>query len=321
MASRNGIGVVLLGIGAVVCVMAAAYWWIGPDRRSFYTDDASIRSTLDEAAPRDVMWRPAERLAGGVNSALDEADPEVGPAGDAVYFSRIGPDGDADLFTAPRDGDGWGEARALPVNTPDNELGPALSPDGAWLYFASDRPGSVGGLDLGRAPIAGGRVGEAEPLGGRVNTAHDELSPALASIDGGAGLYFCSDRPAGDGAAGEDELATGFDLYTWKPGGEAKRLAALSSPADELSPALSPAGDFLYFASDREGGAGGFDLYRARLTAGGPGEPRPLGREINTEADELEPALAMEGFALYFASDRGQRGPDAAAGTPGGTDL
>jgi hypothetical protein len=313
MASRNGIGVVLLAIGAVACLAGAAYWWLGPDRRWFYTDDGAVPSTLDGAVPRDVMWRPPESLGRGVNSDLDEADPEVAPSGEAVYFTRLAPGGDADLFVAVRSGDGWGEARRLPINTDDNELAPALSPDGAWLYFASDRPGSIGGFDLWRAPVAGGLVGAPEPLGPAVNSPRDDVAPAVVDGDGGPVLYFCSDRADADGEE------RGFDLFSSRAGSGAEswvgatRLATLSSDVDDLAPAVSPAGDFLYFSSDRPGGAGGFDLYRARLTGGGPGEPRPLGSEINTPADELEPGLAMEGFALYFASDR--------AGAAGRTDL
>ena len=75
MASRNGIGVVLLGLGVVACLAGAMYWWVGHDQRWFYTDDGARSSTLDGASPRDVMWRPPDSLPAAINSAIDEADP------------------------------------------------------------------------------------------------------------------------------------------------------------------------------------------------------------------------------------------------------
>ncbi|MFG0252069.1 MAG: hypothetical protein ACF8NJ_04260, partial [Phycisphaerales bacterium JB038] len=73
-------------------------------------------------------------------------------------------------------------------------------------------------------------------------------------------------------------------------------------------------GDYLYFTSDRPGGEGGFDIYRARLLEGGYRDLRNLGNTVNTAANELDPTLDMGGFALHFSSDRSlaaaEEGPD-----------
>jgi hypothetical protein len=56
------------------------------------------------------------------------------------------------LFVVKREGKGWGKAEALDMlNDPDAPTGdrsPALTRDGTRLYFASDRAGGKGGLDL-----------------------------------------------------------------------------------------------------------------------------------------------------------------------------
>ena len=62
-------------------------------------------------------------------------------------------------------------------------------------------------------------------------------------------------------------------------------------------------GDFLYFASDRSGGAGGFDLYRSRLIDGRFEPPERLDDSINTSSNELDPALSQGGFR-YKHGDR-----------------
>src|SRR5262249_46372843 len=56
------------------------------------------------------------------------------------------------LFRATRAGNGWSKPEPLDdLNDADGKTGdrsPCLSRDGFWLYFASDRPGGKGGLDL-----------------------------------------------------------------------------------------------------------------------------------------------------------------------------
>ena len=56
---------------------------------------------------------------------------------------------------------------------------------------------------------------------------------------------------------------------------------------------------YLYFASDQEGGAGGFDLYRAKFNSGQWQAPERLSDEINTPFDEVFPSIDPEGNLLY----------------------
>ena len=69
----------------------------------------------------------------------------------------------------------------------------------------------------------------------------------------------------------------------------------------------------MYFASNRKGGRGGFDLYRAPLAASGDiGAPQLLDTRVNGRHDERSPALADDG-RLLLASNR--------SGGAGGWDL
>lgn len=66
-------------------------------------------------------------------------------------------------------------------------------------------------------------------------------------------------------------------------------------------PCLSPDGKYLYFASDREGGTGGTDIYRSyRNSDGSWSEPQNLGA-INTHGDERFPRFDTKGN-FYFSS-------------------
>jgi outer membrane protein OmpA-like peptidoglycan-associated protein len=75
--------------------------------------------------------------------------------------------------------------------------------------------------------------------------------------------------------------------------------------SDEYStghPALSPDNHKLYFVSDMPGGFGGTDLYVVEYHNGKWGKPENLGKEINTEGNEMFPYMDELGN-LYFASD------------------
>ncbi len=67
-------------------------------------------------------------------------------------------------------------------------------------------------------------------------------------------------------------------------------------------PALSPDNQVLYFASDMPGGLGGTDLYMCRWENGQWGTPINLGKEVNSEGNEMFPFIDSEGV-LYFASN------------------
>lgn len=66
--------------------------------------------------------------------------------------------------------------------------------------------------------------------------------------------------------------------------------------------AVSADGKTLVFASDKPGGYGGADLYASRWENGSWAAPRNLGKNVNSDGDELFPALGGKG-TLYFASD------------------
>ncbi len=67
-------------------------------------------------------------------------------------------------------------------------------------------------------------------------------------------------------------------------------------------PALSPDDSKLYFVSDMPGGYGGTDIYVVEYNGGQWGVPVNLGKEINTEGNEMFPFIDGSGN-IYFASD------------------
>lgn len=62
--------------------------------------------------------------------------------------------------------------------------------------------------------------------------------------------------------------------------------------------------EWLYFSSDRPGGHGGMDIWRAEIMEGGTlGVPENLPDKINTEKDEATPFFHSLSQRLYFSSD------------------
>jgi hypothetical protein len=105
----------------------------------------------------------------------------------------------------------------------------------------------------------------------------------------------------------------GFDEATPEPmrspeelAGTPDRVAALADPAaTEGHPSVTADLLELYFSSNRAGGAGGFDIWRATRNAPDEpwGTPRPLA-ELNSAFDEDTPEVSFDGLSLWIAADR-----------------
>lgn len=81
-----------------------------------------------------------------------------------------------------------------------------------------------------------------------------------------------------------------------------ERLNINTSSDWDGSPMFSPDGKYLYFVSDRKGGRGGLDLWRASYKDGQFAKPQNLGKAYNTFGNEMFPFIHEDG-SFYFASD------------------
>ena len=72
----------------------------------------------------------------------------------------------------------------------------------------------------------------------------------------------------------------------------------------ESQPSISTDGKTLYFISDRQGGYGGYDIYKSTMEDNGEwGAPVNLGPTINSKGNEKSPFIHPDGITLYFSSD------------------
>jgi hypothetical protein len=107
-------------------------------------------------------------------------------------------------------------------------------------------------------------------------------------------------------ACGGDVLTLGQGSPQPAFGDGGRRVANINTiEFDEDSPTLT--GDLLeiYFTSDREGGAGGVDVWYATRNdrTEAFGLPTALGA-ANSSADEMSPAISADGLTLWFGSAR-----------------
>jgi hypothetical protein len=166
---------------------------------------------------------------------------------------------------------------------------------GRPLYY-TDGSRELPGSQLAAAGMLQWRTPEAVaelpgPVSGRV----------VALPDG----RWCYGRIGADGTT---------DLVAWHPDRPAvppEPLVGCNTEHNELAPALTADGR-LWFASDRPGGAGGYDLYVAERWNAGAAAVSAVAA-CNTALDETDPTLPRDGSELVFvrsdrAIDRGNDG-------------
>jgi peptidoglycan-associated lipoprotein len=191
----------------------------------------------------------------------NEGTPTFSPDGKTMIYARgntgrrkdLSPD--MDLYIARYvDGSGWTEPRYVSASDSASWDGtPAFSRDGKTIYFASNRAGGLGGLDLYRVNMdASGRFGTPTNMGKEINTAGDEMFPYV-SEDGK--LYFASDGHPGLGK---------LDLFLAVRAGGKVTVENMGSPynsnMDDFGLVMSKRGD-VFFSSNRAGGVGDDDIY------------------------------------------------------------
>lgn len=151
----------------------------------------------------------------------------------------------------------WSPAVELPFNSDDfSTAHPALTPDEKWIYFTSDRSGTIGQSDIFRIAIAeNGTFGSAENVGSKINTEGRETFPYISND---FYLYFSSDGRPGLG---------GLDVYMAKlnvDGSFGKVVsvgAPINSSSDDFAFYLDGKNRRGFVSSNRDGGQGGDDVY------------------------------------------------------------
>lgn len=191
----------------------------------------------------------------------------------------------------------------MPINSPFHDLMPVALDGQRWL-FTSDRAQSSNEPIYAWTgnPYFDIYVWEAtshavQKLPVPINSPHNEGTPAPHPKEKLLVFVRCTSSTPDQNATCK-LMASTQQGTTWT---EPVILPFVDERYNYTTPSWSADGSYLYFASDIEGGQGGFDLYRVSYTNGQWGEPENLGTAINTPDNELYPMWS--GDTLAYSSD------------------
>lgn len=224
---------------------------------------------------KDNEWLKAKPLSHQINTPnYNEGAQSISPDGKYLFFTGCNrPDGlgRCDIYVSRKEGNEWGKAKNLGniINSDFWEAQPAISPDGNTLYFVSNRTGGIGGYDIWKSTLTDeGSWTEPVNLGPQINTPYDESTPFMHAD--GKTLYFSSDGWPGLGnkdifmsrlnsnGTFSEPVNLGFPINTFN---------------DETGFIVTANGnEGLFSSAIKNGGFGGFDIYRFQI----PSQIKPL---------------------------------------------
>lgn len=193
------------------------------------------------------------------------------------------------LFQITKSGESWSKPSLITpgINTPKYlESTASITPDGKTVYFASDRIGGMGGLDIYKTTMqANGTWSAPVNLGAPVNTKSNEDAPFIHPDQ--KTLFFTSD--------GHNSMG-GRDIFMTKMvGNQWSSPENMGYPVNTTSNdnyfTLLADGRRAYFSSDRKGGMGGQDIYYIDMPAESANIPLTLikGKILNAETGKPMP--------------------------------
>lgn len=239
-------------------------------RHTSTVDDAPLLDLFYTEMDSSGKWSKPKPYA-ALNTKLNEGPLTVDSLQGILFLTRNDPSHKKNREKSARQGlnrlqidpftrveDRWVPAKAFPFNNVRYAVGhPAISPDGQYLYFASDMPGGFGGADLYRATwdASKGEWLPAVNLGPMINTSENELFPY---VDSESQLYFSSNGHLGLG---------GLDLFYAQQttNGDWSRVQNLGYPlnseADDFGILLYPDGNNGLISSNRGGVVSDDNIY------------------------------------------------------------
>ncbi|WP_109833080.1 OmpA family protein [Reichenbachiella versicolor] len=193
------------------------------------------------------------------------------------------------------------------INTPFAEYSPVYN--NAWLYFTSNRNGGKTYTGTG-TPFTD--IYRVQTKGANVNIETVRKMPSVINdpnINEGSvtlskkGTTMIFAKANNGKSKGTDDVNIYYARYRKGEWSDPRPASCNEPDSWDSTPCLSPDGKTLYFSSNRDGGYGGLDIYRAKMNRRGQWvDIQNMGPEINTPGNELFPYAASTGD-FYFSSD------------------
>ena len=286
---------------------------VAEDRSAtFYKRELVTKSwRLFSSSRRDTSFTSGTEMAAPFNLTDNEGGVTLTADGATMYYSIMRLNNgvaNCDIYKTRFVGGKWTSltSAGANVNGPKTwESQPSVSPDGQYLYFASNRDGGMGGTDIWRCHrLPNGEWSRAENLGPSVNTSGNEKCPFIHAD--GKTLYFASDGWQGFG---------GYDMYFINVNDSYLQRPTniglpINSEGDEICFGVTSDGTQGYYAgkpADGVVGVGGSDIFFFPLYESARPEPmryvtvRLLSTDNHPLPGELSIFRKGSGKAEYLA--------------------
>jgi outer membrane protein OmpA-like peptidoglycan-associated protein/tetratricopeptide (TPR) repeat protein len=189
------------------------------------------------------------------------------------------------------------------INSSQDDYLPTISSDGSIMIYTTQQSyiplGTSTGENIFVSKFVNGKWTAGSSFSTAINTKNNEGMAKLSADE--RFMYFagCSRSDSKGGCDIYEVQLNDKKLKAIKP-----LTGNLNSADWDSQPSISCDGTVMYFASNREGGFGGADIWRSfRQADGSWGIPENLGTDINTVGDEESPFIAPDGVTLYFSSN------------------
>jgi len=235
-----------------------------------YTSDRPNGHTQSESGTYDKdiysstissgVWNAPKPLKGGVNTEADEISNNLSYDGTKMLLHRFN-EGKMDIFESKLSGATWGPPAILPkaISSPrTNDIYGAYSADGWSIYFGRDNDNRSNGFEIMYSSMQS-KITKNYMAATMISTVNSKFNegPIYVCIDGET-MYIASQ---GKGSYG------GYDIFVshgskgaW--GTPVNMGYPINTPYDDFFFAPTANGKYAYIASNREGGSGGFDIYK-----------------------------------------------------------
>lgn len=230
----------------------------------------------------------SEPVAVPIASDYNVGTAGITPDGQKMIVFMGGATDQGNLLQVTKSGDTWSKTTILAptINSQGMETTCSITPDGKVIYFASNRQGGKGGLDIWKIEQkTPGVWSQPINLGAEINTSDDEDAPFIHPDQ--KTLFFTSDGHATMG--GRDIFKTTLVNGKWT---QPENMGyPVNTTANDNYFTLLADGKRAYFSSDRKGGQGAQDIYYLDMPENAMTIPLTMikGRIVNAETGKTMP--------------------------------
>ncbi|MEK6615295.1 MAG: OmpA family protein [Bacteroidota bacterium] len=272
-------------------------WDMSQEKELFCFSERGADGNFPEGEPMPAPPFNTHFNEGGASITIDNKH---------IYYTVVEQDGNYDIYFSDLVNGEWKEAKSVGnvINSADHwDSQPSISADGRTLYFASNRPGGYGGVDIWKSEKDENGIWNTPiNLGAKINTEGDEKSPFLHWDS--KTLYFSS----GDNEQGSTSHMNlgGFDIFYSKMDSMGKWMKPknigypINTAGNDVGFFVSADGKYGFFASNdnqktKGKSVGGYDLYYFELPQHvRPDEVAIIKGKVTTDSGKAVVAVAVE---------------------------